>query len=265
MSPTERLLVWRRSVLELLCDRVEPWRHGTLHESSEFPTYYDLTALTVEDGDPGVEAAALAAVADELQARHSHRRIHVEDEEAGRRLRPGFEVLGWKVDRLAWLHRPAEPPEVPAPAGVVALRPAEYEATRPLRRAWRAEDPSWNDSDDFDAVQEAAAARRGARAVIAGADGGPVAFTTWAGAGDVAEIELAFCLPEHRGRGIGGALLARTIAEARDAGATDMFIAADDDGDSRRLYERLGFRTVWREHLFTRLPPQEPGRPAGGS
>ena len=29
---------------------------------------------------------------------------------------------------------------------------------------------------------------------------------------------------------------------------------ADDDGDSKRLCERLGFRTVWVRHVFTRVP-----------
>jgi hypothetical protein len=31
-------------------------------------------------------------------------------------------------------------------------------------------------------------------------------------------------------------------------------IEADDEGDAKRLYERLGFRTVWVRHVFTRLP-----------
>jgi len=253
MNERERAIVWRRTQQGLLSDRVEPWRHGTLLEASDFPTYYDFNALRVEDGDPGVEAAALAAIADELQASSIHRRIEVEDEEAGRRLRPGFEVLGWRADRLAWLHRPATRPEVAAPEGVVAVRPAGFADTRALRRAWKAEDPSWGDEPEFLLVEEQAAARRGVRAVIADADG-PVGFTTWSAVGEDAEIELAFCLAEHRNRGIGAALLARSVEEAAEAGARHVFIVADDDGDSRRLYERLGFRTVWRQHVFTRLP-----------
>jgi GNAT superfamily N-acetyltransferase len=254
MAVRDRAIAYRRMQQSVLCDRVEPWRHGTLMQAREFPLYYDFNVLRVEDGDPGVEAAALAAVADDLQAGFEHRRIEVDDEEAGRRLRPGFEVLGWRVDRLAWLHRPAEPPAVPAPHGVVAIRPAEFVETRPLRLAWKEEDNAWNDTGEFTRVEEDAAARRGVRAMIAGA-GEPVGFTTWSAAGAMAEIELAFCLPAHRGRGIGAALLARTIAEARAAGVEEMLIVADDDGDSKRLYERLGFRTVWRQHLFTRLPP----------
>jgi hypothetical protein len=43
-------------------------------------------------------------------------------------------------------------------------------------------------------------------------------------------------------------------AAARAAGATEAFIVADDEGDPKRLYQRLGFRPVWIQHEFTRRP-----------
>ena len=254
MTDRERAIAWRRSRLAILADRIEPWRFGTLYASGDFPTYFDFNGLRVEGGDPGVEAAAIAAVADELQAGAEHRRVEVDDEEGGRRLRPGFEALGWRADRLGWMSRPADPPPVAAPDGAVAIRPAGFEETRPLRLAWKQEDTTWGDTSEFVLVEEAAAGPRGVRAVVAETGGSPVGFTAWAGAGDLAEIELAYCLAEHRGRGIGAALLARTVEEAAVAGATDVLIVADDDGDSRRLYERLGWRTVWRQHMFTLVP-----------
>ena len=55
----------------------------------------------------------------------------------------------------------------------------------------------------------------------------------------------------ERGRGTGGALV---TAATRAAGAQETFIVADDDGDSKRLYERLGFEQVWIQHVFTRRP-----------
>ena len=68
------------------------------------------------------------------------------------------------------------------------------------------------------------------------------------------EVELVFCLPERRGGGLGGALVALALSEASAGGARHALIEADDAGDARRLYERLGFRTVWRRYSFTRRP-----------
>jgi hypothetical protein len=44
------------------------------------------------------------------------------------------------------------------------------------------------------------------------------------------------------------------VAAARTAAGTATFIIADDEGDSKRLYARLGFATVWLQHVFTRRP-----------
>ncbi len=69
--------------------------------------------------------------------------------------------------------------------------------------------------------------------------------------GDAAEIEQVYVTESERGRGTGGALV---TAATRAAGASETFIVADDDGDSKRLYERLGFEPVWIQHVFTRRP-----------
>jgi ribosomal protein S18 acetylase RimI-like enzyme len=63
-----------------------------------------------------------------------------------------------------------------------------------------------------------------------------------------------FCLPERRNGGLGGDLVAHALAEAHAAGARYALIEADDEGAAKRLYERLGFRTVWVRHSFTRQP-----------
>ena len=52
----------------------------------------------------------------------------------------------------------------------------------------------------------------------------------------------------------GGALVCRALEEAHAGGARHALIEADEDGDSKRLYERLGFRTVWVRDVFTRVP-----------
>ena len=129
------------------------------------------------------------------------------------------------------------------------------EATRELRLEWArsegfelAEREFQRQSD----AEEDVARRRGVRALVErDGDGRPVGYVTFLTDGDTAEVEQAYVEPRLRGRGTGGGLVA---AAARAAGATETFIVADDEGDPKRLYRRLGFRPVWIQHEFTRRP-----------
>jgi ribosomal protein S18 acetylase RimI-like enzyme len=59
--------------------------------------------------------------------------------------------------------------------------------------------------------------------------------------------------PETRGRGIGGALIERCLAEADG----DVKLHVDYDNPAKRLYERLGFTSKYAEMRWK--------RPASGS
>jgi GNAT superfamily N-acetyltransferase len=193
----------------------------------------------------------VAAAAEPLLADLGHRRIEAEDTAAGARLGPGFAALGWVVERLAVLHR-----ELPAaaPGGThgADLRIEAFEATRSLRAAWQGES-IWGDEAGFAVIEELVAARRGTRAAVGHLDGAPAGFAGFSAHGDTAEVETVFCLPERRNGGLGGALVARALEEAHAGGARHALIEADDTGEAKRLYERLGFRTVWVRHVFTRV------------
>jgi GNAT superfamily N-acetyltransferase len=59
------------------------------------------------------------------------------------------------------------------------------------------------------------------------------------------EVYLAelYVVPERRDQGIGGAIMATAMELSSERGATDMQIGVDEpDVDTRRFYERLGFR-----------------------
>jgi len=58
--------------------------------------------------------------------------------------------------------------------------------------------------------------------------------------------------PEHRGRGYGGAVTARAIADGVAAGATCSWLQASPSG--LPVYARLGFRTVESWHCWTAAP-----------
>ncbi|RMH20876.1 MAG: N-acetyltransferase [Acidobacteria bacterium] len=71
-------------------------------------------------------------------------------------------------------------------------------------------------------------------------------------------IDVAL-LPEHRGRGIGGALMRRLLAEARGAGKK-VRIHVEHNNPAQRLYRRLGFRRIEDQgvyHLMEWSPENE--------
>jgi len=64
----------------------------------------------------------------------------------------------------------------------------------------------------------------------------------WSAGEEVYLAEL-YVVPDRRDEGIGGAIMGTAMDLARSRGATDMQIGVDEpDVDTRRFYERLGFR-----------------------
>jgi predicted GNAT family acetyltransferase len=224
-----------------------PWEHGTSVRCTAHPGFWDYNSLRLEGPDPGAGADELAAAAERFQEGLRHRRIEVEDEAAGARLRPAFDQLGWKTSRLVWLAL-REPPAGPD------FEEVPFEVTRPLRLEWARSEAFEISEREFlrqaDA-EEDVARRHGVRALVQREGDRPTAYVTFFSDGETAEIEQAYVQPSLRGRGTGGGLVA---AAARAGGASETFIVADDEGDPKRLYQRLGFRPVWIQHEFTRRP-----------
>jgi GNAT superfamily N-acetyltransferase len=245
----ERAIAWRHAEHARICDVVERTEHGTLVRCTSMPTFWNYNSLRLEGPDTGISADALVHTADVLQGDLGHRQVEVEDEKAGARLRPGFEALGWAAERLAWLML-----DGPLPAGP-DLEEVPFPATVDLRLEWAATAPWATDpaaARRFAEHEDTVAHLRGSRAVIARDERGtPVGFATFGRRDDTAEVEQVYVTDSQRGGGIGGALVS---AATRRAGAPATLIVADDEADAKRLYERLGFATVWLQHVFTRRP-----------
>jgi GNAT superfamily N-acetyltransferase len=228
---------------------VRRWEHGTSVRCTRMPDWWDYNSVRVEGPDPGADADALIRAAGVLQDGLRHRQIEVEDEAAGRRLRPGFEALGWSAERLVWMarHGPATPGE--------DLDEVPFTDTRELRTEWMRSLPWMNDeaaTARFIDHEDSVAELRGARTLMTrDVTGAATGYVTFLVNGDTAEVEQAYVTPALRGRGLGGALVAAAV---RAAGASETFIVADDEGDSKRLYERLGFAPVWIQHVFLTRP-----------
>lgn len=235
----QRALAWRRAQRQTVCDVLAPWEHGRVAFATRFPTYFDFNSVVVER-PTGLDAAELAAVADELMAGMAHRRIEFEIESEARRLAPGFAALGWRTFGLVMMHFEGDPP---AP-GDTDVAEVGYDEVEPLRRAWHEEDFPGMATDYMADAREVSQAR-GVRVLAARHDGEPIGFAQLELAGDGVEIEDVYVLPAHRGRGVGGAMTAAAMRWAVALGRRDIWIVADADGRPHHLYERLGFVPVW--------------------
>ncbi len=252
MSARSRAIAWRHGAHAAVCDRVEPWRYGNRVTASRFPRYWDYNTLRLEGAAPaGLTAQALADVADEHQLGLAHRKIELEDESTGERLRPDFARLGWRTTRLAWMQY--EETGVEPYRGVVQT---VSERVRPLRAEWlraEAEDygggPSGVESFLTD-EQTVASLLPGQVTTFAAFDhaGDPAAYCTLRIAGECGDVEDVYCTPEQRGRGMATSLVTAAVTRALDHGVRNLFIVADQDDWPKDLYARLGFRTVWIRH-----------------
>lgn len=74
-------------------------------------------------------------------------------------------------------------------------------------------------------------------------DTGPLAVGSHQVAGDVSEVVGVATLPVARRRGLGAAVTAALVADARARGVDLVFLSASDDAVAR-VYQRVGFRLV---------------------
>jgi len=98
----------------------------------------------------------------------------------------------------------------------------------------------WVAEEGGDVVAQAALRLRGGRA----------------GTAACGELINVYTEPERRGRGIGSALVAMAIAEARELGLVRLVLQATDD--SRSIYERAGFRVSGRKMILDLGQGQRP-------
>lgn len=120
--------------------------------------------------------------------------------------------------------------------------------------------------------------RRGDRGLVAEHDASPVGAAWYRrfdrhehgyGFIDAAIPELTVGVaPDHRRRGIGGALLSALLEQAERDSVPAVSLSVEDDNPARHLYEALGFRTVSRgrgavtmvvEVGARSVPPQQAG------
>jgi GNAT superfamily N-acetyltransferase len=242
-----RARAWRHAAHAAVCDRLEPWAHGTVARATRYPSYFDFNLVRVED-DPAMSVEALAAFADEALAGLAHRRLDFDLLAAAEPLKAGFEARGWKSARLLWMRHGSALP----PGPDIQVDEVPYDAVDELRVAWHREESPDQDASAYHVQAREVALRREARILAVREGRAPVAFAQLERAGAAAEITQVYVHPDYRGRGRGTAMTRAAIAAAGDV--RDLWIAADLDDRPKELYARLGFRPAWKAMEYTRWP-----------
>jgi len=240
-------LAWTRRPQELICDRIEPWEHGTVYRMSRYPTYFDFNVVRVQD-DPGMSVETLIGFADVALAGLEHRQIDFDAADVAEPLRAEFHARGFKSTRLAWMHFRGPQPD----AAEIAVTEVTYDVVEPLRITWHQEDFPGRDDSEYHAHAREVRLALGTRSLVVYEDSGPVAYASLDLGDDEIEIGALYVLPEYRGAGRGTALTQTAVAAAGDV--EHLWICADDEDRPKRLYARLGFRPVLTTTQFLRLP-----------
>lgn len=156
---------------------------------------------------------------------------------------------------------------VPSVTTVVTVGPDDRSLLLELMREfWAGEGLPWDDARVAGAVDGMLGDPRHGRAWIARRDGRPVGYAIAAFGFSVeyggvdAFVDELYVRPEHRGRGVGTALLDVLESGCRDAGAAVLHLEVDHANEGgQRLYRRLGFVDHAR-YLMTKPIARESAR-----
>ena len=200
---------------------------------------------------PGeADADRVEAVAEALQAGMPHRRVVVQDGDAGRRVAPELVARGWVSEPLLLLGRDGALDPVEGP---VRAEEVPYGHVRGLRDEWLRSEP-WATSDEM--IAEAHEADRRifsatpTRAFAAFEQGRPVSYALLLDGGCDGMLEDVYTTPAARGRGLSTSVIAAVLHAARAERHEVVFVPTDADGRARALYERLGFVALVTQYRF---------------
>lgn len=248
----ERALAFLRRTAVGSATRAEPFRFGTLLSDPDRPAIWDRNFALLEDLGPDVEADAIAAELDLVQAHLRHRKAVSHDEAAAIRLAPGFRDLGWQVNRYLVMVLAAEPP--PARQEVVEVAEAEVEVA--LLPFIREEDEPESEEIQAQLVSMLVPLREvvDVRAFAHREEGVPVSWCELYSDGTIGQVEDVATLRAYRGRGYASSVVAAAVRASLAAGHDLTFLTVGELDGPRALYERLGFEALGREHVFFRPP-----------
>jgi uncharacterized protein (DUF952 family)/GNAT superfamily N-acetyltransferase len=233
------------SLLRRVATEEVPVAGGVAVRTAPVPASWQHNRLVV---DEPVGADVLVAEADRALAGLPHRAALLR----GDALAPTAAALaaaGWTVEALVGM---AGPPGGTRPAAVEVV---DLDVVRPGATArWYRDQPGVSDDEVRQLVDRSVleAAVVDVRHVVVREAGAVVAACVLRVDGATAEVDAVDVEPEHRRRGLGGALLAGCRALAADAGCDLVTLVADAEDHPRRWYARRGFTETDRAWSATR-------------
>lgn len=255
----QRIHAFVRAIEDRASTRLVPFRWGTGVFNDDFPRSWAHNFVRLEGSLNDIEFDGLVADAERLHAGrgHSHRQVTLADEVTAERVRPGFERLGWSVNRLLLMANHREPDRS---VDTSAVEEVDFETVRPLLEEFLRTAP-FGDSDETvrQLVERSVvtASATDVRHFAVEVEGKVVSMCDLYSDGRTAQIEDVTTLEDYRRRGFARTTVARALHEARSEGHDLVFLVADDDDWPKELYRRLGFDVVGRSYGFIR-----PGRQA---
>jgi ribosomal protein S18 acetylase RimI-like enzyme len=256
-----RALAFTRELTRRCGARVELLPDGFAVFRPELARVFDLNLVWLDRVGDGETAASLADLAEGVQggAGLAHRKLLIADEGAIDRLAAGFCELGWEAGPLVYMAL-RRPPDRPAGESVRELDLTEQRAF--AERSLRASPTGQDDATirEICLVKDVVAAAVSTRFIAAPATGEPASACDLYVEDALAQIEDMRTLPAHEGRGLARACTLRAAELAHAAGATFVFLVAEQNDWPKELYRRLGFDPIGRTLEVWRRPPEPTSR-----
>ena len=238
--------------------RALPW--GTAYFNDEFRLRYDSNMAIADRPLDGSVADDVVSALDEAYDGFRHREIEFVSAEDADAVAMGMAEHGYAIERMVVMAHRREPDR---PHEAAATEEIDVDVYRELnievtaREPWGRQPGMAEMMADFRRVL---VERIGARFFAQRVDGRLAGSCELYVDGDTAQIEDVSTLEEYRGEGIARNVVLRAVEEALRAGATLVFLFADDDDWPKHLYGRLGFDAIGQSLLFTRRPESETNR-----
>lgn len=254
MDPLEAFTAFEGRLLRRVSTRVEPFKWGTAYLDDDLPQRYYSNFLRTETDLTGVSADDLMAAADEILGddRYEHRLVIVRDEAAAERLTPGFAAAGFtRAPEVVQLLR--REPDRP---GALDVDVVSFAEARTLILQTHLEDEQLPEAiaEPFTDARAKYEAAIGAQFFVARIDDEQASLCELYLEAEDAQIENVGTIVRFRNRGVARSVVLAACGAARAAGATRIFILADDEDWPKQLYERLGFDRLATDVGFLRSP-----------
>jgi ribosomal protein S18 acetylase RimI-like enzyme len=254
VDPLDAFTDFEGRLLRRLSTRVVPFAWGNAYLDDDLPSRYYSNLLRVEADVTGVSAEELIAAADDIlaDARYEHRLVMVRDAAAAAPLERGFTAAGFvRAPEVVQLLRR----EADRPPTVEVETVAFAEARDLIERTYREDEhlpeasavPFTNHREKYERALDA-------RFFVALIDGEQAGLCELYLDGEDAQVEDVGTLVRFRNLGVARSVVLAACDAARAAGATRIFIVADDNDWPKQLYERLGFDRIGTDVGFLRSP-----------